>query len=99
MAVSTLFVLKNGGNQEVLFYISGSIALLEFFGIVVFHTYSQAYKLTIVKKWSATAATKLKKLKMKIKKNEGDNEDLLGPRSLPLETPSNVSLREPLLDS
>ena len=98
LAVSTLFVLKNGGNQEVLFYISGSIALLEFFGIVVFHTYSQAYKLTRVKKWSATVATKLKKLKIKIKKNE-DNEDVLDPRSLPLETHSNVSLREPLLDS
>ena len=92
-AVSTMFVLKIGGNQEALFYTSGTIALLEFLGILVYHIYHQAKKLRRVREWGSTAMTKCTKRP----KDEGENLDLM--ESTRKVTHTTVGLREPLLEN
>ena len=93
LAVSTMFVLKIGGNQEALFYTSGTIALLEFLGILVYHIYYQAKKLRRVREWgSATLAMCIKK-----PKDEEENVDLI--ESTHKVTHTTVDLREPLLEN
>ena len=93
-AVSSMFVLKIGGNQEALFYISGTTALLEFLGILVYHVYHQAKKLRRVKQCmgSTEVAMCIKK-----NKNEGENVDLV--ESTHKVTHTTVGLREPLLEN
>ena len=93
LAVSTLFILKIGGNQEALTYTSGSIALTKFFGILVYHIYHQARKLSILKKWGLALTTKFNKLQ----KDEGEKDDFI--ESIHQLTYTTVGLREPLLDT
>lgn len=93
LAVSTLFVLKIGGNQRALFYTSGTIALLEFVGITMYHVYCQVSKLSRVRKWSSAVVSKFKKPK----KKKEDNFDLT--ESTQPVTHTTVSFREPLLDN
>ena len=93
-AVSTMFVLKIGGNQEALFYTSGTIALLEFFGILVYHIYHQTKKLRRVREWAlATVAKQC----IKRPKDEEENVDLV--ESTCKVTHTTVGLREPLLEN
>lgn len=92
-AVSTMFVLKIGGNQEALFYTSGTIALLEFLGILVYHTYHQAKKLRRVQEWASATVAKC----IKRPKDEGENVDLV--ESTCKVTHTTVGLREPLLEN
>ena len=94
-AVSTMFVLKIGGNQEALFYTSGTIALLEFLGILVYHIYHQAKKLRRVREWALATVANCKCIKRP--KDEEENVDLA--ESTCKVTHTTVGLREPLLEN
>ena len=92
-AVSTMFVLKIGGNQEALFYTSGTVALLEFLGILVYHVYHQAKKLKRMREWGSAAAA----MCVKRPKDKGETVDLV--ESTHKVTQTTVGLREPLLEN
>ena len=93
LAVSTMFVLKIGGNQEALFYTSGTIALLEFLGILAYHVYHQTIKLRRLSQWSSAIAGKFSKKD----RSEEENVDLI--ESTHHVTHTIVGLREPLLEN
>ena len=90
-SVSTVFVLKIGGNQEAVFYTSGTIALLEFFGIIFYHVYFQINKLAKVRQWRLNTPAMFGKL------NKGDGEQVDLIESTHQVTSSDVGLRESLL--
>ena len=94
-AVSTLYVLQSGGNQEALSYISGLVALLEFLGIIVYHIYCQLHKVKRARGWLSSIVSRFRMLKKNVKE-EKENVDLIESTRPVLHT--SVNLREPLLD-
>ena len=92
-SVSTLLVLKIGGNQEAVFHTSATTALLEFLGILVYHVYYQACKLRRVRQWSSAAVAIFNK-----HKNVNEEVVDLVESTRPV-VHTTVDLREPLLDS
>ncbi len=95
LVTGTYCITKDGGNQRALVYVSISIALLEFVGVLIYHILIRIFKFQAVKqlKWihvkQVREIFKTKFLKVKdIELNEAVNTST-----------TTFSLREPLLES
>ena len=94
LVTGTYCITKDGGNQLALVYVSISIALLEFVGVLIYHILIRIFKFQAVKqlKWihvkQVREIFKTKFLKVNIELNEAANAST-----------TTFSLREPLLES
>ncbi len=95
LVTGTYCITKDGGNQLALVYVSISIALLEFVGVLIYHILIRIFKFQAVKqlKWihvkQVREIFKTKFLNVKdIELNEAVNTST-----------TTFSLREPLLES